>query len=164
MVNAGHLAELQGVDDQAHIAVRGEPHAVVLKGRFVAVAAAARMPADVKHPRQLLLRERVGKKQVARYIEAGLALEVQLFHRERVALQLTSHRGFERCLVRLWPQAEHIEVLPLQLVAASLPFLFRVGPRKNELANRDRLLGQIPLDRRIAGAWLSGDECQARGR
>src|SRR5262249_4374697 len=41
VVDAGDLAELQRVDDQADVAVVGEPHAVVLEGGLVAVAALA---------------------------------------------------------------------------------------------------------------------------
>ena len=41
-MDAGDLAELQRVHDQADVAVVGEPEAVVLKRRLVAVAAACR--------------------------------------------------------------------------------------------------------------------------
>src|SRR5207244_9007537 len=47
VMDAGNLAELQCVDDEADVSVRGEPHAVVLEGGLVAVAAAPRMATDV---------------------------------------------------------------------------------------------------------------------
>src|SRR5207244_6973980 len=47
VVDAGDFTQLQRVDDEADVAVRGEPHAVVLEGGFVAIAAAAGMAADV---------------------------------------------------------------------------------------------------------------------
>src|SRR5262249_21311704 len=53
VVDAGDLAELQRVDDEANVAVAAEPHAVVLEGRLVAVAATARVAAHVEHGRQL---------------------------------------------------------------------------------------------------------------
>ena len=48
------LAELQRVDDQADVAVPGEPDAVRLEGRLVAVASPAGVAAHVEHRRQLL--------------------------------------------------------------------------------------------------------------
>src|SRR5262249_35094494 len=43
VVHAGDLAQLERVEDQADVAGGGEPHAVVLEGRLVAVAAATRV-------------------------------------------------------------------------------------------------------------------------
>src|SRR5207248_2780146 len=48
VVDAGDLPQLQGVDDQADVAVAGEPHAVVLEGGLVAVAPAPGVAADVQ--------------------------------------------------------------------------------------------------------------------
>src|SRR5262249_39741852 len=77
VVLAGHLAELERVDDEADVAVVGEPQPVVLKRRLVAVAAAAGVAADVEDRRQLSLRL-LRPVQVAGDIETGAALEVQL--------------------------------------------------------------------------------------
>src|SRR5262249_4985033 len=48
VVDAGDFAELQRVDDEADVAVVGEPEAVVLEGGLVAVAAAPGVAADVE--------------------------------------------------------------------------------------------------------------------
>src|SRR5262249_20956657 len=76
VVNARDLAELQRVDDQADVTVRGEPHAVILKGGLVAVPAAPRVTAHIEHCGKFagcLLRT----IEVAGDIEAGPALVVQ---------------------------------------------------------------------------------------
>src|SRR5207253_402783 len=98
VMDAGDFAQLQRVDGQADVAVGGEPHAVVLEGGFVAIAAAAGMAADVEDGgefnRSLLLRGLTPPAQfgfraveVAGDVEAGAALEVELVDDDAVALQ-----------------------------------------------------------------------------
>ena len=69
---AADLAELQRIDRQAHVAVLGEPDAVRLIGRLVAVAALVRVPAHVEHGRQPLARwSSAGPIEVAGHVESG---------------------------------------------------------------------------------------------
>src|SRR5262249_23768531 len=76
VVNAGNLAQLQRIDNEANVTVAREPNAVVLECRLVAVAALAGMTADVKDGRQLSI-DFLGPIQVTCHIQARLALEVQ---------------------------------------------------------------------------------------
>ena len=52
-MEAGDLAELHCVDDEADVAVGREPHAVILEGGLVTVATPAGVAAHVEHGRQL---------------------------------------------------------------------------------------------------------------
>src|SRR5262249_12031008 len=53
VVDAGDFAELERVEDDANVAVVGEPEAVILKRCLVAVASAPGRAADVDDRRQL---------------------------------------------------------------------------------------------------------------
>src|SRR5205807_6854629 len=59
VVDARDLAELQRVDDEANVAVGGEPQAVVLERGLVAVAPTARVSANVEDRRVRLGGHRV---------------------------------------------------------------------------------------------------------
>ena len=72
------FAELQRVDEQTRVAMRREPHAVLLKRRLVPVATAAGMSADVEHCRKLRARLCVLRQvKIPGDVEVRPALEVQ---------------------------------------------------------------------------------------
>ena len=91
VVHGGDLAQLQRIDDQADVAVPGEPDAVRLVGHLVAVAAAAGVAADVEDGGQLLaLLDLGGAVEVAGDVQARAALVVQ--HLDDVAVALRACR------------------------------------------------------------------------
>src|SRR5262249_41675038 len=126
VVLARDLAQLQRVHDQADVAVGGEPHAVVLERRLVAVAAAAGVAADVEDRRQPA-RRLPRPVEVAGDVQAGPALVVQLLDDDAVALHGAGDGGVQRRPLRQRPQAEHVQVLTPQPRPALLPLLLRLG-------------------------------------
>src|SRR6185436_10091663 len=75
-----NLAQLQCIDDQTHVTMRGEPHSMMLKGRLVAIASAAGMAADVQNRREFRAGLGVpGQVHIAGNVKSRPALEVEIF-------------------------------------------------------------------------------------
>ena len=78
MVNACDFAELQRVNDQANVSVRGKPHPVMLESRLVAVAPFARMATDIEHRRQFCARLRIlWQIKISGNVKSWAALKMQ---------------------------------------------------------------------------------------
>ncbi len=126
VVDAFDLAELQRIDHEAHVAVTGEPCAVVLKLRFVAEADAVflrgAMTADIEDRGQAP-RLFFWEVKIARYIHVRSRLEIELFDFEVVALQCSCYDRLQRCSFRQRVEAQHFAKLPAVLVAMSGPIV-----------------------------------------
>src|SRR2546428_4941259 len=86
VMDAGDLAELNRVDDQAHVTVPGEPDAVMLEGHFGAPRSGL-MAAQVQNGGQPPDGP-FGNVEVSRYVEARQAFEDNIFHAISVAFEL----------------------------------------------------------------------------
>ena len=116
MVGGGDLAELEGVEDEADVAVAGEPQAVILEGGLIAVAAAAGVAAEVDDGRM----PRAGgggrrAPQVRRHVQAGDALVMQILDDEAIPLVPARDGRAERRPRRQRIEPEHEEVFGPEL-------------------------------------------------
>ena len=129
MVDALDLAELQGVDDEADVAILSEPRAVMLIRNFVPVTHAVLdhwpVTANVEDCRG-------GFGQVFRQIKirgdikSGQRLEVKFLDLERVGFNLTGDNRLQICLLRKGPKAEHFKQLMSILLAVCSPVTERL--------------------------------------
>ena len=152
MVNRSDLAKLKGVDDEAHVTVRGEPHPVMLKRGLVAVAATARVAADIENRWKFGVRFCFfGQIEVSSDVEPRAALEVKFLDPEPfVPLQNPGDARLQRCSFRKRPQTEHFEVLLTQRSAARFPAR-SIGDALQECGVQPLgLLSHEGLDHRLA--------------
>src|SRR5205823_5198123 len=140
VMDAGNFTQLQRVDDQADVAVGGEPHAVILEGGFVAVASAAGVAAEVENggefgPPSLTLRALIGLRALIRFgavevagdVEARAALEVQLVDDDVVSLQRAGDGGVQGSLFGQRRETEHVEIFLAKTWQFCLPFFEGLG-------------------------------------
>jgi len=111
-VEAGNFAELDGVDDEASVAVAGEPGAVLLVGGFVAIADVVGfdggVAADVENGGEWGL-DFFGEPEVGGDVEVRAGLEMDFFDDDGVVFEATCNGGMEVAAFGHGREAEHIE-------------------------------------------------------
>src|SRR5207245_1219647 len=122
MVNAGYLAKLQRVDDEADVAIPRAPDSMVLKSGLVAVAVPAGVAADVEDGGQLAL-DFLRAVEIPGHVQPRPALEVEFLDNEVISFDCAGDRGLQRRLLRQRPQAKHVEVFLVQPRTTGLPLL-----------------------------------------
>ena len=119
VVDAFEFAELDRVNDEADIAVPGEPGAVMLVVCFVAIIDAvnlhATVPANVEDRRRGG-GEILGYVQVAGDVQAGAGLKVKVAHLELVVLHRACDGGLQRRAFRQRIEPEHfVKLLAIEI-------------------------------------------------
>jgi len=112
VVDGGDLTQLESIQDEADIAVSGEPDTVGLVGGFVAGAALEGVTADIEHGGEPLSGVGIGgAEEVGGDVEPGARLEVEILDQVTVALDGAGNRGVERSGLGQGVEAEHMEIL-----------------------------------------------------
>lgn len=162
MVDALDLAELQGVDRQAHVAVSSEPGTVVLVVGLVSVAHPVAfhtaVAANIKNGRQRPILFQ-GAIEISRHVEARPGFEHDVFHHDAQfgVLVAAGDLRLQRRSRRERLQAEHFEQLAPQPVLRLVPVFpgldIGQGAGGEPLGFRFEKL----RDHRVADGGLGGD-------
>lgn len=156
MVQAENFAELQCVEHKADVAVASEPRAVMLVSHLVAITHAVGdhhpVSAQIKN-RRSGLGQVLRQIKIRRHVKSGSRLEMQILHREVIALHLACDHRFQFTAWRQRIEAQHLEQLPAIRFAARVPILQRLHFRQTSLRElrclRAKRFHQHPVGRRL---------------
>jgi hypothetical protein len=154
VMDALDFAELEGVDDEADVAIAGEPGAVMLVGNLVAVTHTVvdgrSVAAHIEDGGRRFF-EGLGEVKVGGDIESREGLEVEIFDGKLRVINGAGDAGFERGTFRKGIEAEHFEELTVQFRALPIPVIEGADVLERPFGEQAGFVLEQGIDLAIAG-------------
>src|SRR6185369_829800 len=151
------LAELKGVDRQTDIAVPGQPDAMGLVGRFVAIPAPVRVAAHIQNGWQALACSNLCRSiEIPSDIQARTTLVINPINHVLSTVQCPGDSGVQWRLLGQRREAQHVEILLAKTRQRLLPVLAGFYRPQEISFDLLGLLSKVILDHLIARLSLVG--------